>query len=136
MKELRRITAKHPWCVYVPALAPTSGIKSDLEDRNRSPMSCHKPSDSHSVAENQAFEAIVPRHQETRDQIRRGGRRGRTDDPGSGRSSERNPNVTPSEATRARENQRTKRREGEEFESDGQRSIFFVLYMDFFVVIV
>ncbi|KAJ8461239.1 hypothetical protein OPV22_034165 [Ensete ventricosum] len=25
MKELRRITAKHPWCVYVPALAPTSG---------------------------------------------------------------------------------------------------------------
>ncbi|CAL9062423.1 unnamed protein product, partial [Musa banksii] len=23
-KELRQITAKHPWCVYVPALRPTS----------------------------------------------------------------------------------------------------------------
>lgn len=37
-KELRQITAKHPWCVYVPALRPTSGIKSVIEDRNRSLM--------------------------------------------------------------------------------------------------
>lgn len=39
-KELRQITAKHPWCVYVPALRPTSGIKSVIEDRNRSLMIC------------------------------------------------------------------------------------------------